>query len=320
MDVYIKRRELIFFLLSVIFLGGEIGLISNILFDEYYSIHKVLFIVVISALLIITMYLIAILILKQDNQEYKTKMIFTYDMNNNKFIDIPYSTSSVNARVAFDNLPINKQDKVKKNNWRDKNPEFLKFINSTAAQIILSHFIKHRTKYYQTVNMDKLKEVLVIYKYLDVDDILGGEKFRHKNYVLKSLELTLPKGFRIDSTNDRNIRLKSKYGFINFFWDFIITTNIENSKILSQYDNLNNCIEIQLMVKLMYGYNCLKFFSKNTAELNKFIENCENEMDLFNIENSIKSYNSNVIPKLIQIIQAQLDQKDSITVDESPQK
>lgn len=310
MEVYLKRKELWIFILSVFVLGGEIGLIANIFFTEFYSGHKLLFIILISLLLLITLFSIIKLMLINIDKEYVRNLIFTYDFHSNRFIDIPYNPSSVNARVLMDNQSIKNQEKIKVKNFMEKNVEFYNFNNNVVAQIILSRFIRHtRNEYKEDVTIEKLKELLVNYRYLDVDSIIGeGIAFKVSNGKdIKHSILSLPTGFKINCNNDRNINIKSNYGFVDFQWHTIVTNNTKTSHLLSSFDDidLKNCLEIQVEIKLKYGYGIFKLFKKDIVEFNEFIEACKEKMDSFSIENSKQKYNNDYSEKILKYIENQ---------------
>ncbi|WP_439033594.1 hypothetical protein ABEV81_06525 [Bacillus paranthracis] len=306
MELNLKRRELWFFVLSVFILGGEVGLTANILFTEFYSEYKLYFISILALLIVITIFLATKLILKNSSVVYKNKMIFTYDLNLHKFIDIPYSPSSANARIVSDSLSSKNQEKVKKDHIFDNNPEFGMFINNIVAQIVLSRIIRHVTlqQYSEQFSIEKLKELLVVYRYLETDSIIGAENGSRNT-------LTLPTGFKIDSTNSNNIKMKSKYGYINFNWNMVVSERTENSDLLSSFNyvDLSNCIEAEIELKFEYGYNIFKIFKKDTEEFNKFIENCKAKMDIFDLEYSKQKYNNAVYPNLMKYIEEQINKK-----------
>lgn len=310
MEIFIRRRELWIFILSVCILGGEIGLIVNIFFTEFYNDHKLLFVIAVVLLLIVTILLVIKLMLVNNVKTYESNITFAYDCSLNKFKDISYNPASVNARVLMDNLGSKNQEKVKIQSIYDDNiNEFRNFNNNIVAQIILSLIIKHVEKEYsEKLTIEKLKELLVVYRYLDIDNIIGnGTAFTIKDKEVKLSPLSLPKGFEIISKNISNIKIKSKYGFVNFQWNTVITTDTQSSALLSTFDDidLNSCIETHVNIKLEYGYSVFKLFMNNTVEFNEFIDKCKKRMDNFSIEKSKQKFNQDYSQKLVEYMNKQ---------------
>lgn len=304
-----KRKELWFFIFSVLVLGIEVGIIANIIFSKFYENNKTLFIGVALLVVLMTIGILILVMFRYDKKVFVSKMLFAYDTEKNSFIDIPHSPSSVRARVLFRNQNANTRKKLQLGS-----EQFYDFINDAVAQIILSRFIKHLDGYKENVNREKLKEVLVKYKYIDMDDILGGEVYEE----LTSLKLTLPKGFMIVPTDDESIRIVSKYGFLTFKWVFGIdygdwssgySSGVSYTNLLSTFEEIeiNDCVEIQIKIELEYGFNPMKLFMKDTIEFNNFIDRCIDEMKSFDIDRSKDSYNAEVFSKMIKFLEGKFD-------------
>ncbi|MCQ6574280.1 hypothetical protein [Bacillus wiedmannii] len=304
MNLNTKRKELGFLIFSVLAIGIEVGIIANIIFDNFYQNHKGLFIILALIVVFMTILILIVLMFKYDKKVYENKMLFAFDFEQKEFIDIPHSPSSVNARILFNNQSEKIKNKLRTENYFDENSDFYEFSNEAVAQIILSNIIKHEEGYKEKINREKLKEVLVKYKYIDVEDILGGKN---------ALELRLPEGFKIVPTDNKSIRIISKYGFVTFRW----TTGYKyrgmskgNSfgasyiKLLSTFGNvdISSCIEVQIKLELEYGFNPLKIFMKNTVEFNNFIDRCKNELDWFGIDSSKERYDTEAFAQLIKYL------------------
>ena len=305
MDLSTKRKELWVLVFSVLFLGVEVGIIANIIFTNFYEENEIVFTIVSILVLAITITVITRVMFKYDNKYYGITMLFAFDGKEKKFIDIPYSSSSVNARVLFNSQSLGVQKKIQGNIIKNNNSES-NFVNDAVAQIILSKVIKHNKGYGEKIDREKLKDVLVKYKYINVDDILGGEKLGN----LKTIELTLPKGFKLVPTDNKSLRIKSSYGFLDLKWEFGSYSNNWSSgynsgvsyiSLLSTFENLNidNCVEIQVRIELEYGFNPLKLFMKDTKEFSDFIERCKEGMDKFDINRSKEKFNANAFPRLV---------------------
>ena len=319
MDLSTKRKELWVLVFSVLFLGVEVGIMANIIFSNFYEENDIIFTIVLILVLAITITVITKVMFKYDSKTYGITMLFSYDSKENKFIDIPYSASSVNARVLFNSQSVGVQKSINIDNIiKDINSES-NFVNDLVAQIILSHVIKHRQGYSEIIDREKLKDVLVKYKYINVDSILGGVEY--KNFI--STELTLPKGFKLVPTDNRSLSIKSSYGFINLKWELGLdlkgfTTGynlgVSYMSLFSTFENINtdDCVEIQARLKLEYGFNPLKLFMKDTKEFSDFIERCKESMDNFDINRSKEQFNANAFPKLVDYLDEKIENsKDS---------
>ncbi|WP_144475485.1 hypothetical protein [Cytobacillus oceanisediminis] len=302
MNINSKRKELWLFLFSVLILGLEIGILGNILFSEFYANHKVLFISIVTLNIIIIIWIVIRIMFKYDDQQiYSISMIITYDIENKRFIDVPYSPTSVNVRMHYNALSNKNQEKIIEDHKGEVRPsdEMKIFSENAIVQIILSHFIKHSIGYEEKVSRERLKEILVKYKYIDTDDILGGEIFKNG---IKSVELTLPKGFKIVPSTTNNIRITSKYGYVNFRMIFKrARKNGKYSKLLLTFENINpqKVLELEYEVELKYSFNPLKVLRRNTDEFNDFIDRVLEGMEVFSVNRTIESFNLEFSPKLI---------------------
>ncbi|QTD40142.1 hypothetical protein [Sporosarcina sp. Te-1] len=305
MDLFFRRRELWIFVLSVFILGGEIGLLVNVLFTEFYTGNEHLFIFSLSLLILLTIILIIKLMLLNSAEVYESELTLVYNTGENKFIDIPYNPASVNARVLMDNLGVKKQEKIKIDHIFDEDNDFRNFSNNIVAQLVLGRFIRHfKVEYSEKVKIEDLKELLVIYRYLDIDSIIGDQTFNISNGVLKTPQLKLPKGFKFNSNSINNIKIKSNYGFINFNWNINITNNTQPSQLLSTFKEIDfsECLEVRVKLKLEYGYNVFKIFMNNTVEYNEFIKNSKKQISKFSTEVSREKYNNSYPEKLIRYL------------------
>ncbi|MGG0913034.1 hypothetical protein JR311_00080 [Bacillus velezensis] len=313
MTLYSKRKELWLFIFSVLVLGIEVGIIANIIFSKFYEINKSLFISVALLIVLITIGILIWVMFRYDKKLFISRMLFAYDKENKLFVDIPHSPPSVRARILFNRYKIlfNNQNAKNQNNFKLYSEQGEDFINNAVAQIILSRFIKHRELYKEKVNRERLKDVLVKYKYIDIDDILGGEEYEK----MSSIELTLPKGFMIVPTDNKSIKIVSKYGFLTFKWVFGYRdgswtigdygNGISYTKLLSAFDKteISDCTEVQIKVELEYGFNPIKLFMKNTVEFNNFIDRCIACMEDFDIDRSKEKFNSEVFSNMAKFLE-----------------
>jgi len=306
MNLFIKRKELWFFLFSVLFLGVGMGIVGNILFSEFYSENKLFFISFLLCILLTIVWLGIRVMFRFDKQIYSKSLVITFDMDNNKFIDIPHNPTSINVRMHFNNLSRNYQEKIMEDYTGQVklSDEMRVFTQNAVVQIILAHFIKHSKRYNEEVNRERLKEILVKYKYIDIDDILGGQVINKG--AIRTLELTLPKGFKIVSPDEDNIRIISKYGYINFkIKSLSYQRNGPYSNLLLTFKETkaHKLIDLEYLIELEYGFNPLKIFRRNTEEFNDFISRTLVVMDSFDIKQSIEKFNLNFNPKLFEYLE-----------------
>lgn len=303
MSLKTKRNEVIKLMFCVILLGVILSSIANIIFEEFYYYKKIVYIIItLSAFVICTVMIIKIL-LKNESIKTHAQILSAYDIVNQKFVDIPNSLSSVNARILYHSLSNKMQNKLEFKTVFDVHKcEMFDFCNSFIIQLIFSRFLKN-TVYKNKVDINFLKEILVKFRYIDIDSILDSnidEKSR-----LQPVPLALPKGFKIKEVNDNSIKLKSSYGFLYFSWDLIhYTMNGNYIKFLTAFDNVDssNCLEILYKLNIEYGFKGITLFSKSTNEFNNFINDCLKKLKSFDINTSVQQYNLLKLPFLLNYI------------------
>ncbi|MDR5587897.1 hypothetical protein [Clostridium aquiflavi] len=317
MEVKAKRKDILILIFSVILLGVQISLISNILFDKYYKDNIKLFVLIIIVLLLLNIFLIINIMIKYEIYKKEIELKFVYDYSKKKFIDIPFNSTSVNARVLFDNLPEKHKDKIYYNieeriinglteDNLESHKQFFHFIDCFLIQLIFTRILKGRIqrdkkKKYFDIDINYLKELLVKFRYIDVDEMLGVcNSISIGNIVLKSSCLSLPEGFNIKKVEKNNIRLESKYGFIYLKWDSCAGGVSQETKMISEIEgiNLDECNEITVNLSLEYGFKPLKLFKSSTVEFEDFIKVCEQQMVKFDKSTTVSKYKLKLMHEL----------------------
>jgi len=205
-----KKKNLLSLLLSVLGIGVLVSLFANILFTELYTDNKIIFIVICSILFILNLYFLSYVIYRLDKVVYKVNVPIIFNNKENQFMDLPYSPTSVRARVLYSNLSTKQKDLI------IKNGEIYEFANSFVVQYIFTLIFKNtskRSKISKWISVDRkyLKDLLINYKYIDVNDMVDERGTK------KSIEL--PKGFKIKSAVNNTIVISTKQGFIKLIWD-----------------------------------------------------------------------------------------------------
>ncbi|MDU1538629.1 MAG: hypothetical protein E6902_03320 [Paeniclostridium sordellii] len=317
MEVKSKRKDILTLLFSVILLGVQISLISNILFDKYYKENTKLFAIIIIVSLILNSLLIIHIMIKYEVYIKKVDLNFMYDSREKKFIDIPFNPTSVNARVLFDNLSEKDKDRIYYNIYEilsdeleeaneEKINQFFHFIKCFTIQLIFTRILKggmHRCKKNKYFNIDRnyLKELFVKFRYIDVDSILGeNEGLKIGDKVFRSSCLSLPEGFKIKEVDENNIRLESNYGFICFKWESYVGGISKETEIISEFKekNFDKCNEITVNLFMEYGFKPLKLFKSSTVEFEDFVKACEQQMRDFDKSATMSKYKLELMHEL----------------------
>lgn len=306
-----KRKDIIMFVFSAIFLSGAVSSIANIVFTEFYDTHKTLFISIIAILALLALVLIFKVMFQYDSSSYKSKIVIAYSMEDKCFVDIPFSPGSVNARVQYNNLPDKHKKKIEKINFKyelipEDFKEITEFCNCFVVQLIFARILRN-ARGTNKVDRAYLKEVLVKFKYIDVDEMLGGMEslYSDDNVVLVPTELKLPEEFRIKKVEKNYIQMESKYGFVTFKWSTLQNRFYsKKTQMLSMFEEVDvrkNC-QMSIDLEMTYGFKPLKIFKKSTAEFEGFVEKCKNEMQDFDEETSIKKFKISVLPNIISYL------------------
>lgn len=342
MEVKSKRKDLLLLLLSVFLLGVEISLIANIIFDRYYENNSKLFILIILFTLLINLAILIYVVTLSEVTTKSVELYFVYDQDKKIFVDIPFSPSSVNARVLYNNLSDKKKESIYikdepyatiesyKKNIREKSLNFYNFCNSAVVHLIFSRFLKNHIDNVNIKTVDieyeYFKELLCEFKYIDVDNIIGREseytqvvpsnlvniskgiKVDKVIVTIKPVSLSLPEGFKIKSVNKNSIKLESKYGYVIFEWKVLRKSIGNKIKLLSTYKNinLNNSEEIKVDLKMKYGFKITKLFKSSTIEFEEFINNCYSNMSKFDISTSLEKLKIENSIKITQFLNKSL--------------
>lgn len=320
MGVKDKRKDIIMLILSVIILGGMVSLIASIIFTEFYNLNnKIWFISTIICVLILNILLIMKVMFSYQLQNKHSELTFIYDVKKQKFIDIPFNPGSVNARVLYNNLSEKEKSKIKIKDFFEQKEEFYKFCECIVVQLIFSRFLnngKVNFKEGREINIEDLKDILVNFRYIDIDHILGNEesiKLGDKG-VLKPTLIRLPKGFKVNKVKNHHINLKSDYGIVNFYWKTIIKNSCGSKiKLLSTFSdiNLDDCVEVKVKLNMEYGFRLMKAFRADTMEFEEFLVTCEANMRKFDIDRNIEEFNIEIIPKVIHYLDCKFNQIDN---------
>ena len=98
-----RRKEAVLLLITVIILAILVSLLSNILFEEYYSANKITFTITTFILLIITsVFGYFAIITKTTKTLISIEFPFCFNQKEEKFIDIEGCIPSVHARFHFE--------------------------------------------------------------------------------------------------------------------------------------------------------------------------------------------------------------------------
>ncbi|MCK5051952.1 MAG: hypothetical protein KAS53_09535 [Candidatus Cloacimonetes bacterium] len=297
MNVSSKRKDIMILVISVILLSIEISLISNILFSKFYSDNKLIFFLINSILFLITISLLIKTMFVYDTKIHNSNIIFAYDTVKNKFVDIYCNPSTVNARVLYNSLNKKNKQKIQINDLLEKDKtEFFEFCNCLVVQLIFSRFLRNK-QYKNIIDINFLKEVLVKFRYIDIDSILGGEEHITGKLKLVSSKLTLPDGFKLKNVSKQNMELDSLFGFVNFKWSIIVSSNTEVCKIFSVLKkiDLNNLLQVNVSFNMEYGFKPLLIFKKSTLEFEKFVNHCKNNMNKYDWKSCMDEFNSKVL-------------------------
>lgn len=289
MELKNKQEKFLSLILSAFCLGIEISIIASIIFALLYENNKLLFTLSVIVLTFINLVLILYINAKYCTLCYTFELPIVFDAKQCKFVDIPHCPSSVNAKLLFDSLS-NKQKKLITHNNPLTNEEYLFFCISFIGQLIFSrifwnssHILDEKNGY--AVNREYFKDLLVKYKYIDIDDILN------KPSEEDVLPLQLPKGSKISYVSNNEIILKSLQGYIHFYWDITTTFPCDsNIDLLAKSGNIptDTCCSTIIKVNLDYGYYILNLFKKKTQILDYYFTECKNVLESFDINNSMK--------------------------------
>lgn len=290
MELKNKQEKFLSLILSAFCLGIEISIIANIIFTLLYENYKFIFTLSVIVITFINLVLILYINAKYCTLCYTFELPIIFDAKQNKFIDIPHCPSSVNARLLFDSLS-NKQKNLIAHDNPLTNEEYLFFCISFIGQLIFtrifgnsSYILDKKNSY--TVNREYFKDLLVKYKYIDIDDILNKPSTEED-----LLPLQLPKGIKISYVTNNEIILKSLQGYIHFYWDIKTTFPCESNIDLlakSGIISTDTCYSTIIKVNLDYGYYILNLFKKKTQILDYYFTECKNVLESFDINNSMK--------------------------------
>lgn len=289
MELKNKQETFLSLILSAFCLGIEISIIASIIFTSLYENNKIIFTISAIMITLINLMLILYINAKYCKLHYSFELPIVFDAHKNKFIDIPHCPASVNARILFDSLS-NKQKSTITYDDPLGNKEYIAFCISFIAQLIFSrifwnssHILDEKKGY--AINRKFFKDLLVQYKYIDIDDILN------KPFAEDSLPLQLPKGIKITYAKNNEIKLKSMQGYIHICWDITTVFPCEdNIALLAKSGNVSteNCFSTIIKVNLDYGYNILNLFKKETQILDYYFTECKNQLESFDINNSMQ--------------------------------
>ncbi|WP_343101175.1 hypothetical protein [Romboutsia sp. MSSM.1001216sp_RTP31141st1_G3_RTP31141_220114] len=325
MEVKSRRKDLLSLLLAVFLLGVVISLVANILFDIFYDSNKKLFITIVLLVLFINLTILVYISNLSSISEKKAIIKFVYNFEEKGFIDIPYNPASVNARMAYYNLSDKKRESISEkfmpiwcNTIEPENRiqgqrNFDEFCISAVITLIFTRFFQisdfETDMQKMDINSEYFKELLYKFRYIDIDNLLGtydkvgctcgccskfmeDESNLHESDILVKIEpvgIYLPEGFKIKEVNESNIKLESKYGFIIFEWDIVRRSISEETTLLSALEllDLDNCEEVEVNLKMKYGFKLMKLFKKSTVQFERFVNRCCDKMLDYDISKSL---------------------------------
>lgn len=303
MNLLRKKNEIFKLVLIGIFIGIIVSEISNIIFAELYEGNEKIFFLITMFFLIVLILIIINYIIRTETSSIKSVFLMAYDLENKKFIDIPFSATSVNARLLYNSLAPKLKEKIKITNIFDMHEKSNDFINGLIVQLILSRILVNPI-FTHKVNINKLKDILIIFRYIDIDSIIKNQEDEDK--ILKEIPLTLPRGFSIKNVTNNTIRIDSRFGFINFKWDLLSCgKNGDYIKYLTSFSEIKseNCIQYLYNVEFEYGFKLMSFLTNTNKEFNGFIELCSNEMINFDISKSIERFDLSKFSMLLNKIE-----------------
>ena len=291
-----NKKNLLSIILSAIGTSFFISLLTNIIFTELYMKWKCAFILISCISMVVIFYFLCQIMYRMERKVIKVKYQAIYDYKKKCFIDLPYSPTSVNARVLFYNLSGKQKARL------NSEEERWSFVNSFVVQFLFSLVFNNSaccSSIEKWIRVDRkyLQEILVNYEYIDVDRIVGKEDGESA--------VVLPKGFRIKSVKEDSISISTKQGFITFSWDICSQIPCQDELLfLAQMKDvdISNCCAYNIEVTLEYGYKPVKLFWNSTKELDNYLEYCVEELKECDINTIIEKvkiiYMTEVIKKL----------------------
>lgn len=287
-----NKKNLVTLLLSVVCIGVLISLIANVIFTELYDVNKKIFIIICCFLLIMFLIILSQMTYRLDRMVYKGSYPIIFSNRELRFIDLPYSPVSVNARVLYDNLSKKQKERI------IENKELYQFVDSFVIQYIFSLVFAHssrRSSIKKWISLDRkyLQEILVKYKYVDVENMLGKAEG----------SLVLPKGFSIKAATDDNLIISTKQGFIKFSWEISMRKPCQPELFfLSQMKDVDitGCCAYNIGITLEYGYKPLKLFFYSTKELDNYLEACINELSEHDINTILQKAQIEFMTEIIK--------------------
>ena len=291
-----NKKSLLSLVLSVIGAGFFISLLTNIIFKELYDENRIIFIIVCCISMIMVFFFLCQVIYRLDKKVIKVTLPTVFDVRKNQFIDLPHSPTSVNARVLFNNLSAKQRAMV------NSEEERFSFVDSFMVQLIFTlvfdhSFRKSNIEKWIPVDRKYLQDILVNYRYIDIDEIVGEGH--------KGTAVLLPKGFKIKSVKEDSIYIASKQGFIKFSWDINGRRPCQEELFfVAQIEDvdISGCWAYNVDVTLEYGYKPMKLFMRSTKDLDNYLEHCVEELksyDIYSIIEEVKMiYMTEVMKKL----------------------
>jgi len=281
-----KRNNIILFIITVVILATNIGIVSNIIFNFINENYRQ-FIPFIFLILLFFCIIAFIFLLRRETVLQKIKFPFVFNVNKKKFVDINCCPTSVHARYLFDHFSEEERKNffktyVKANEYKSiKAARLYQFFNFTVIEIILSIVIRDL-------------DIGSGYKTVSYSDIFkdSSYKYFYKNCLKTKGQITIPKWLNI-SLQDKKLLLMSKYGNITFQWTVQFrygNYDVRPYLSLSNLNTKNKFYEIFINLFIEYDYNFLMVFSKKIIEFERFKNKIEDDYmnyDWKNVESKL---------------------------------
>jgi len=211
-----RRKEAVLLLLTVIVLAILVSLLSNVLFDLYYSTNKTAFTIIILVLLIGTSVLSYFAIITKTTKTIiSIEFPYCFSKNEKKFIDIESCVPSIHARVHFDQLPEGYKKEMVKFDAPSKfwESDLDNFVHNATQAIFLDLVFGGASYVIETENLLPYKDLPETIKR---NDCVKRHAVRDDEY-----SLVLPKWAKIQTYGEleRFIKVKSKYGELTVGWE-----------------------------------------------------------------------------------------------------
>jgi hypothetical protein len=255
MDIVGRRREVLLLLLTVIVLAILVSLLADVVFSYLFDTNRVLFtIAVIAALLGFSVLGYLTILSRTESTMVSVEFPFCFDREKRHFIDIPHCIPSVHARVHFDHLSQMAREELASYDIDPRKffgSEFDHFVNDIVQAIILEPLIK---------NVSWRREDSKSFTFDDLPETMKRNNcLRRQASSDLGLEMYLPTWASLDTFGryERFIRIKSKYGQIEFTWQIAYASRTSyTDPYIALLDSESEPDFHDFIVTLFMAYDC----------------------------------------------------------------